>query len=79
LSRISIEPRKDPRESPRIEVLFNLDDAIKKVGKPNCSEKWKDKEAVIAREMRKQGFSCTQIAEYLGYSISTVKRRLRRR
>ncbi|TET90339.1 MAG: hypothetical protein E3J35_06875 [Methanomassiliicoccales archaeon] len=28
--------------------------------------------------MRRQGFSCTQIAEYLGFSISTARRRLQR-
>ncbi|MHA2163002.1 MAG: sigma factor-like helix-turn-helix DNA-binding protein [Candidatus Thorarchaeota archaeon] len=40
--------------------------------------KAEESEAVIAREMQEQGFSQAQIAEYLGCSRSTVKRRLRR-
>ncbi|MHA2143451.1 MAG: helix-turn-helix domain-containing protein [Candidatus Thorarchaeota archaeon] len=78
LFRTKIEPKANREESPETEVLFDIDKAIEKVGRPNCSEKWKDREAVIAREMRKQGFSNSQIAEYLGYSLSTIKRRLRR-
>jgi DNA-directed RNA polymerase specialized sigma24 family protein len=77
--RAETERRKNLAESPRIEVLFDLDDAIEKVGKPSNSKKWRDREAVIAREMQKQGFSQPQIAEYLGCSRSTVKRRLLRR
>lgn len=48
------------------------------IGRANCSKKWKDREAVIAREMQRQGFSQAQIADYLGCSVSTVKRRLKR-
>ncbi|MHA2264755.1 MAG: HTH domain-containing protein [Candidatus Thorarchaeota archaeon] len=89
LSRTKIEPdlklirtlngaRKKPEDRPDVEVSFDIDDAIQKVGRPICSEKWKDKEAVIARKMQEQGFSQSQIAEYLECSRSTVKRRLRR-
>jgi DNA invertase Pin-like site-specific DNA recombinase len=77
--RTKIEPRTKPKERPEIDVSFDIDDAIQKVGRPICSEEWKNREAVIAREMQEQGFSQSQIAEYLGCSRSTVKRRLRRR
>ncbi len=79
LMRTETELRKKSAESRKVEVLFNPDDAVRKVGKPSCSEKWKDREAVIAREMQHQGFSQAQIAEYLGCSVSTVKRRLDRK
>jgi DNA invertase Pin-like site-specific DNA recombinase len=77
--RTKIEPKPKPKESPEIDVSFDIDDAIQKVGKPNRSEKWRDREAIVAREMQKQGFSQSQIGKYLGYSRSTVKRRLNRR
>lgn len=76
--RTKIEPRTKPEESPEIDVSFDIDDAIQKVGRPICSKEWKDKEALIAIEMQEQGFSQSQIAEYLDCSRSTVKRRLTR-
>ncbi|MHA2143518.1 MAG: sigma factor-like helix-turn-helix DNA-binding protein [Candidatus Thorarchaeota archaeon] len=78
LFRTKIEPKSKPNGSPELDLSFDMDDAIQKVGRPICSKEWRDKEAVIAREMQVQGFSQSQIAEYLGCSRSTVKRRLER-
>jgi DNA invertase Pin-like site-specific DNA recombinase len=78
LFRTKIEPRPKPEESPNKAVSFDIDDAIQKVGRPICSDEWKDREALIAKEMKEQGFSQSQIAEYLGCSRSTVRRRLKR-
>jgi DNA invertase Pin-like site-specific DNA recombinase len=78
LFRTITVPRKNAEKRTNIKVSFDMDDARKKVGEPRNSKKAKEKESAIAREMQKRGFSHSQIAKYLGYSVSTIKRRLGR-
>jgi hypothetical protein len=52
LFRTKIEPKSKPNGSPELDLSFDMDDAIQKVGRPICSKEWRDKEAVIAREMQ---------------------------